>query len=207
LIYDISRPIDPSTPVWPGDVHPELEWTMLRDRGEIVNLSTLRLSAHTGTHIDAPYHISNEGAPVGALPLEAYLGAAVVVDASSRPRIDSALIGPILRFRPLPERILFRTGAWGVGDPFPSEFPAFDPGCVSLLAAAGVLLVGTDAPSVDPFDSIDLPAHHALFAAGIAVLESLALDSVPPGNFELIALPLKLTHADGSPVRAILRSR
>lgn len=77
---------------------------------------------------------------------------------------------------------------------------------VRILASAGVVLIGTDAPSVDPFDSTTLAAHHALIRSGIAILENLLLDDVPPGEYELIALPLKLMELDGSPVRAILRA-
>jgi arylformamidase len=148
----------------------------------------------------------DSGAGIGDLALNPFIGPAVVVDVRGRGSIDRELVDAILR-APGVERILFRTGAWGKAGQFPERFPAVDPAAVESLRAAKVQLIGTDAPSVDPFDSTDLLAHHALFGAGIAILENLLLDEVPDGEYELIALPLKIMGLDGSPVRAVLRSR
>jgi arylformamidase len=206
-IHDITRPLDEGTRVWPGDTPLTLEWTMLRSAGASVNVSAVRFSAHTGTHADAPYHVCDDGARIGALPIETFIGPAVVVDAVGRPALDASLVGAALERIPRPERLLFRTGAWSAGVDFPTRFAAFDPRAVSLLAAAGVRLVGTDAPSVDPYDATELRAHRALVGAGIGILENLLLDRVPIGEYELIALPLALRDADGSPVRAVLLER
>jgi arylformamidase len=204
-IFDITRPVRTGIPVWPGDAPYRVEWTLRRAEGATVNLSALHLSAHTGTHADGFFHASDEGARIGAAALEAYLGPARVVDARGWPSISAERVDPLLRDGPL-ERILFRTGCWADPAVFPEAFPAIEPAAARALADAGVRLVGTDAPSVDPFDSKDLPTHHLLHESGIANLESLLLDDVPPGRYELIALPLRLEEADASPVRAVLRA-
>lgn len=203
-LYDISRPVRAGVPVWPGDAPFRVDWTLRRADGASVNLSALHLSAHTGTHADAPYHASDDGRRMGAVPLDAYLGPALVVDARGWPAISAERVEPLLEEHP--ERLLFRTGCWADPETFPERFPPIEPDAARRMAAAGVRLVGTDAPSVDAFDSTDLPTHNLLREAGIANLESLLLDEVPPGRYELIALPLRLEEADASPVRAVLRA-
>jgi arylformamidase len=204
--YDISRQLYAGIPVWPGDRPFAIEWSNRRSQGDETNVAALSLGVHTGTHLDAPFHLLDEGATVDALPIGVFVGPAVVIDARGSGLITEELIGPLLDAAgSAAERILLRTGAWKSSDQFPSGFRALEPGIVPLLAASGVLLVGTDAPSVDPFTSADLPAHQALLGAGIAILENLVLDAVPPGAYELIALPLRISGADASPVRAVLR--
>jgi arylformamidase len=105
-----------------------------------------------------------------------------------------------------PGRILFRTDSIRDRKTFPERFTALSPELASLLGERGALLVGLDTPSVDPFDSKTLDAHHALARGRVAILEGLILDGVPEGLYELIALPLKLAGLDASPVRAILRT-
>lgn len=205
-LIDITRPLDARIPVWPGDTPFGMRWTTLRSQGAPVNLSTLTLSPHTGTHADAPYHVLEEGSRLGEMDLEAFVGAAIVVDVRGAAAIDDAAVASALTGAGRPERVLFRTGAWEGRDGFPTDFPGFAPPAVDTLRRAGVRLLGTDAPSVDPFDSETLPAHHAILGAGIAILENLRLDGVEPGAYELIALPLALVEADGSPVRAVLRA-
>jgi arylformamidase len=203
-LIDVSRPVRAGVPVWPGDAPCGVHWTMRLAKGESVNVCELRMSAHTGTHADGPYHVSAQGIRIGAAPLEAYLGRALVMDVRGRDAIDEALVGAMED--PAAERLLFHTGAWTDPGRFPEGFPALTPGAAALLVERGVRLVGTDAPSVDPFSSRDLAAHHALFGGGAAVLENLLLDDVAEGWYELIALPLRLEEADASPVRAVLRA-
>lgn len=204
-IHDVSRPVGEGTPVWPGDAPCCIRWTMLRSEGSSVNVAELRMSAHTGTHADGPFHVSDQGVRIGAAPLEAYAGPAVVADARGAASIGADLVRRVLSSGSRPQRVLFRTGAWTDPAVFPTAFAAIDPQAARLLAEAGVRLVGTDAPSVDAFDSKDLPTHNVFGEAGIAILENLLLDDVADGAYELIALPLKLEEADASPVRAVLR--
>lgn len=202
-LYDVTRPVRSGMPVWPEDAPCCVGWTSRIAEGDAASVAELRMSAHTGTHADGPFHACADGVRIGAAPLDAFLGPALLVDARGRV-LDAdwareAVAGA-------PERLLVRTGAWEDADAFPTRFAAPAPEAARILAEAGVRLLGTDAPSVDPFDSADLPAHRILCAAGVAIVENLLLDDVPPGAWELIALPLRLEEADASPVRAVLRS-
>jgi arylformamidase len=175
---------------------------MARREGSPVNVAALTLSAHTGTHVDGPYHFDDDGARPAELALDAFIGPAQVVDAIGRDTIDVDVVAGIeLAAAP---RILFRTRSRSDATQFPTRFAALSPALASRLGEAHVRLVGTDAPSVDAFDSKTLAAHRVLAAAGIAILENLVLDGVAAGRYTLIALPLKLVEADSSPVRAVL---
>ncbi len=200
-LYDISHPLHLGIAVWPGDTPYSYRFLCRLSEGASVNLGSFETSVHTGTHADAPFHYSDTGATIEALPLETYIGAATVVDVTGHACITRDLMEP-LDFAP---RVLFRTGAWNDTSHFPESIPTFESGLPAYLAARGVILVGFDVPSVDALDSKTLPIHHELGAANIAILESLVLAHILPGNYELIALPLKLVGADGSLVRAILR--
>ncbi|MQA90280.1 MAG: arylformamidase [Gemmatimonas sp.] len=203
-MYDITRPLGPATPPWPGDPPPHFEWAARRSEGSPVNVSVMRISAHSGTHADAPYHVADSGARIGELPLEPFLGPALVVEVTGS-SIDARSARSALDSSPRPMRLLFRTGAWTSPEAFPIDFAALEPEAADLLVEAGVRLVGTDAPSIDRFDSTELPAHHRLAAAGIVILENLLLEAIEADIYELIALPLRLIESDGSPIRAVLR--
>lgn len=211
-LYDITPPVAPGLPVWPGDTpyRAELSWAIAR--GDSVNVSALTTTPHLGAHADAPFHVEDEGAAIADLPLEPFLGPCRVVEVPPEPLVlPEHLAGVDLGD---PPRLLLKTGS--VPRPaasddastpaFPERFSALSPELARALGEAGTLLVGLDTPSVDPFDSKDLPAHHALVAGGVVNLEGLLLADVPPGLYELIALPLRLVGLDASPVRAVLRT-
>jgi len=202
-IIDLSQPLGTGTAEWPGDAPFRLGWTLRRDRGDSVNAAEIALSVHLGTHADGPAHTGAGGAPIGEAPLERYIGAAVVVHAPGATALEPALVAGLDLART--PRVLFRTRAPG-SDPlaFPRAFPAIAPALARRLVAAGALLVGTDAPSVDPAESTTLETHGILAAGGVAILENLRLDEAPAGEYVLVALPLRLTEADSSPVRAVL---
>ncbi len=202
-IYDISVPVRQSAAVWPGDTPYGLDCKMRLDAGDSVNLSTVTMSLHIGSHADAPYHFLANGAAIDLCDLHAYCGAAVVVEVlgCTAIRLD-ALRGIDLTGA---ERVLFKTLAWTDHSLFPAKIPVMEADVPPYLQAQGVVLIGVDVPSVDEIESKDLPNHHRLAACGIAILESLDLSTVSAGFYELVALPLKLDGADGSPVRAILR--
>jgi arylformamidase len=152
--------------------------------------------------VDAGHHVVADGARAGELSLEAFMGAAVLVDAVGLDRLDERVLD---RFEPAhAERVLFRTRERSNAAEFPVDFLYPTPRLARSLVAAGVKLVGTDAPSMDAQDSKTLETHHILIQGGVAILENLALTGVPPGRYTLVALPLKLMEADGSPVRAVL---
>ena len=204
MIWDITAKVDPKTAVWPGD-HPfTTEWTLRKSGGDTVNVAKLTLSPHTGTHADAFFHCSDEGAGMGEMSLEPYLGPARVLDAPGDGPID------VERLRTLKwsgaSRLLFKTRRSRVTDPYATPFAHLTVGAVHEFGKAGIVLVGLDTPSMDDFHSKTLDAHHALMRYGIANLENLDLTDVHPGDYELIALPLRLMGIDGSPVRAVLRT-
>lgn len=204
-LIDISRSISPATAVWPGDQEVEWTWTARLDQeGASVNLGAIRLSTHTGTHVDAPFHVQDGGTTAEDLPLDAFVGRAQVVEvgnaSSIRPEHVQHLDGIGAA------RVLFKTSSSTLArDEWPDDVVPIHPSTVRSLSDAGTVLVGTDAPSVDPLDSTDLPAHHALIEAEIVNLEGLFLADVSPGTYELMALPLKIADGDAAPVRAVLR--
>jgi arylformamidase len=203
-LYDVSLPLTTTLAGWPGDAPYRFEWSCTKAAGASVNVGQVSCSIHTGTHVDAPYHFDDAGATTEKLPLTAYLGPARVVDVAGRAlirRVD--LAGVDLNGTP---RLLLRTGAWKDHTRFPDTIPVLDEDVPAWLADRGIILLGLDVPSVDVLDSKSLPLHHALGRRGIAILESLDLSAVPEGVYELIALPLKIVAADGSPVRAVLRT-
>jgi arylformamidase len=203
-LWDISPPVHAGSPVFPGDAAFQLNWSWTLGPGCPVNVSTLTLSPHTGAHADAPLHYDSAGAPIGALPLEPYLGRCRVIHA-----IDC---GPLVRWEhlahaldDLPPRVLVRTYRQAPVDRWDPALAAYAPETVERLADRGVTLVGIDTASIDPADSKALDSHQVIRRRGLRVLENLVLDDVPEGDYELIALPLKLATADASPVRAVLR--
>ncbi len=203
-IIDISRSIQPSTATWPGDTSFESEWTARICEGNSVNLSTIRLSTHTATHADAPLHIQDHADSIDQLSLSSFVGPARVLSIPSG--ADVIRIEHLRTHEDhLTPRVLFKTEASLIPDTeWPGLFPAVDPVAVHWLAKRSVQLIGTDAPSVDPVHSTQLPAHHALRRHEIANLEGLILHDVEPGVYQLVALPLKIVDLDASPVRAVL---
>ena len=205
-LWDISPPVDAGTPVFPGDTPFGLSWPARIGPLCPVNVSTLTLSPHTGAHADAPLHYDGDGAAVGALDLTPYLGPCRVIHAIG--------IAPLVQWQHiehainagLPPRVLVRTYERMPIDAWDGALAAYAPETIERLADLGVTLIGIDTASIDPADSKALDSHQVIRRRGLRVLENLVLDDVPEGDYELIALPLKLTTADASPVRAVLRS-
>lgn len=204
-LYDISRTVSPSIAVWPGDTCYQYTHNLSLSDGASVNLTSITISPHTGSHADAPYHYDAQGAHPAALDLHAYLGPAHVatITRQSGGIVPSDFDGHDLTGL---QRLLIHTWVSDVPDhEWPEDFPYPTVELIDWLAAQGVVLLGLDSPSVDEFSSTTLPCHHRLHAHRILNLENLYLAGVPDGVYELIALPLKLTGVCGSPVRAVLR--
>ncbi len=174
------------------------------NEGSPVNVGAFETTVHAGAHADAPLHYQAQGASAGEVSLQAYIGPCRLVDAR---RCGAAITREFLQkaLPTQPERVLFRTYARFPHDAWRSDFVAVEAGAIAWLAERGVRLIGVDSPSLDPQDSKTMDAHLAVLAADMRVLEGLVLDDPPPGDYELIALPLKLAGLDASPVRAILR--
>jgi arylformamidase len=203
-IWDISPPVAPGSPVFPGDTAYGQEWSATLAPGCPVNVSRITLSPHVGAHADAPLHYDADGASIGSVALEPYLGPCRVIHAIGR--------GPLVRWehlahavRELPPRVLVRTYERAPVYRWDPGLAAYAPETIEKLAALGVKLVGIDTASIDPAESKSLESHQVIRRLGLRVLENLVLDDVPEGDYELIALPLKLMTADASPVRAVLR--
>jgi arylformamidase len=203
-IYDISQVIREGIPVWPGDVRFRHHWTMRIREGESANVSAVTLSVHTGTHLDAPLHYSQEGADVGSVGLKCCVGPARVFDLTAEAEITPQALEK-LDWQGV-ERALFKTRCSDLPDNrFYRDYPPITPDAARFLGERRLLLVGTDAPSVDAFTSRNTETHKALLGLGILLVEGLRLKDVPAGDFELICLPLRFAGLDGSPVRAILK--
>jgi arylformamidase len=206
VIHDITQPLGPGTAVWPGDRPFRQDWSLRRDRGDSVDVATLSLSVHTGTHVDGPAHVIG-GPAVGRLGLAPFYGPAVVVDARPTVAGDPPLVGPEVLDgvdAAVTPRVLLRTRDAVDPEDFPARFAALSPGLASRLVAEGFVMVGTDAPSVDPADSTGLDAHRVLMGGGVVNVENLVLTDVDPGRYTFIGLPLRLVEADSSPIRAVL---
>lgn len=202
-LWDISASIHRDTAVYPGDTPYESTWNARISADCPVNVGTLRMSTHLGTHVDAPLHYDAHGEAAGAMALSAFIGRCRVIHA-----LDS---GPLVQWSDLahaitadlPPRILVRTCAQAAQHWDPN-LTALAPEVIAQLHARGVQLIGIDTASIDPADSADLPSHMQVRARQMRILENLVLDAVPEGDYQLIALPLKLMEADASPVRAVL---
>ena len=207
MLIDITHRIVPGqSKVWPGDTPPTREIVMDLADGDTVTLSTIRSTVHLGTHADGPCHYAQGAAGVGEMNLDHYIGPCRVIRVKSAPRtrVTIDMLGDAPIDAP---RILIDTGTFTTIEHFNEDFAALDPALVDHLAAHGVITVGLDSPSVDIIDSTSLPAHARCLSAGMAILETLNLSGVSPGRYELLAQPLKLMGVDGSPVRAVLRTR
>jgi arylformamidase len=204
MIFDITPPLSSRLRVWPGDTPLTREVLCDMRRGDNLTLSTLHGTVHLGAHADAPSHYGAEAPAIHERCLDPYLGPCQVIHVTVA---RGARISPDMVQAPiLAERVLFATGTYPDPEQFNEDFAALSPELVEVLHGQGVTLIGIDTPSVDLFDSKDLPAHRMFLRHDMAILEGLVLRDVPEGRYELIALPLKLVDFDASPVRAILRT-
>ncbi len=205
-IYDITLPISPGMVVWPGDPPVQMSHTMHLDQGDMCTVTRLDMSAHTGTHLDAPAHFISGAAGVAALDLEVLIGPALVVEALEVDALSAAVLDS-LDIPPATTRVLFHTrnsALWARGDPaFHEDYVGVTPDGARWLRDHGLQLVGVDYLSVAAFDTPAEP-HEVLLGAGIIAVEGLNLSGIEPGLYQLICLPLKLAGCDGAPVRAVL---
>ncbi len=203
-LYDISPPISPSLKVWPGDTPPSREVLLDMKRGANITLSTLRASVHLGAHADGPNHYGTDAPAINERSLDYYLGPCQVIRVEVRR--GERVAAKHLKHAINQPHVLLATGTFPDPANWNNDFAAIEPALVDELHLRGVITIGIDTPSVDLFDSKDLPAHARFLANDMAILEGLILKDVPEGAYELIALPLPLVGFDASPVRAVLRS-
>lgn len=206
-LYDVTVPLSAELPTFPGDPRFHIEFSHRISEGEPYNVARLTLGAHSGTHVDAPYHFLADGATVDQLALEMLMGKARVVDMTALDRIDR---GDLERVDLRDDiRVLFKTRMSGqLRQPvFQEDFVYLTPEAATYLVKVGIKLVGSDYLSIEKFGSKDYAAHHALLGAGVVIIEGLDLTEVEAGEYELTCLPLRIAGADGSPARVVLRAR
>ena len=206
MIYDISVPVRNGMHVWPSDpavvleagVHPAV------DRSHEIRVTSIRCGTHTGTHLDAPSHMIAGSGTLSDISLEVLIGPVRVVDVPGVTSIDRAAL-ETHDWNGI-ERVVFRTdnsAHWS--DPgFYDQFVYLEPEAARFLAQCGIRLVGIDYLSIDAYTSVDHASHFVLLSESIVILEGLDLSNVPAGDYQLVALPMKLDGADGAPVRAVL---
>lgn len=209
-IYDVTVPISEKVPVYEGDPGVKIDVCMAFAKGDVANLTGLSFSAHTATHVDAPSHFIDGARKVDDLELGKLIGMCRVVEVG----VDVMEIGPEhLAASAGAERVLFKTRNsefWS--DPeheFRKDFTYISPAAARVLADSGMKLVGIDYLSVEKFGSGDFATHIALLEREVVIIEGLDLRGVPPGDYELFCLPLKIKSegGDGAPARVVLRGR
>ena len=206
-LRDISVVLGPGTPQWPGDTPYTCGWPATISGGSSVNVSSINTSPHVGTHADAPLHVRDGWPGTHELSLDAFIGPATVVDVSALDEEISIDMLDELSPDEDVERLLLKTNRSIAGSNFPDAWPSLSEACARTLLGRGLKLLGVDCPSVDPRESRSLAVHHMLFAGNASILENLDLRRVVPGDYELIAFPLKIMALDAAPVRAVLRDR
>ncbi|MEB1808895.1 MAG: arylformamidase [Bacillaceae bacterium] len=200
---DISQPLTRSIAHWPEDTPFSYDVSYTKEQTGSVNIGKITTSVHIGTHIDAPFHFKNDGAKVGELDINVYIGPCRIIDVSSASKIDADTLSQYDLEGVT--RLLLKTSVPNNPSAFPNEIPYITKSGAEYMQQKGIILLGVDVPSVDPLDSKELEGHHALHEHGIHILENVMLDQVEPGDYELIALPLAIIESDGSPVRAVIR--
>lgn len=209
-IFDVSRELTSTLAPWPGDAGFDFKLNGKIAEGSSVNLGMISMSVHNGTHADARFHFEDGAWTIEQAQLQKYIGRAVVADLSDNyrdgamPQIQISDLAAWATELEMVSRLLLKTNVWPDSRIFPKQIPTIAADVPPWLEARGVTLLGFDVPSVDEITAKNLVNHHALAAAGISIIESLDLSSVAAGVYHFVALPLKITGGDGSPVRAIL---
>lgn len=206
-IFDVSVTIHEGMPVWPGDDPVVLKRRTKIEEGAHANVSFLKLSAHTGTHVDAPYHFIADGSKVDEMPLDVLMGPAQVVEVPDSVKVITAEVIAGLNIAGEPKRLLFKTSNshyWDLtSDEFQTGFVGIDLSASEELVRRGFKLVGIDYLSASPY-KISKPTHDVLLGAKMVIIEGLDLRGVGAGLYNMYCLPLKLHGADGAPARVVL---
>jgi arylformamidase len=204
-LIDVSVPLDANLPTYPGNTPYTLEAIKRLAKGDSSNVSTLHMSAHCGTHVDAPRHFFDEGPGVEGLPLDLLCGRARVIELTTRKGITAADLAKSDLSEDV--RVLIKTHnsrLWGSPD-FQTDFIGITESAAKYLVEHGIKVVGVDYLSVEPFKTPGAPAHHVLLGGGTIVIEGLNLRDVETGIYEMLCLPLPVIGSDGAPARVVLR--
>ena len=205
-LIDISVPLDANLPTYPNNTPFSLEAIKRIGRGDSSNVSTLHMSAHAGTHVDAPRHFFDDAPGTEALPLEMLVGRARVIEVTSRKGITAEDLARIDLSEDV--RVLIKTlnsRLWGSPE-FQTDYVGVTESGARHLVDHGIKVVGVDYLSVEEFKRPGAPAHHILLGGGTIVIEGLNLRDVEPGPYEMYCLPLRVVGSDGAPARVVLRT-
>lgn len=204
IYYDVTLELRPGMPVYPGDPPPVFSEVLGISKGDVCNLTLLSFGSHTGTHIDAPKHFYDDGCGMDKLPVDAFLGSAKVAAIPGKREITAADLsaldieaGDILLLKTDNSEII------GSGE-FHKDFTYLTADAAEYLAGKGIKTLGFDYLSVEKYGVGVFTVHHALLGAGIIIIEGLDLRAVPPGTYEISALPVKIKDGNGSPARVVL---
>ena len=206
---DVTAPLNPATtPTYPGDTQPKFEFLRSFDKGDKVTLSSYLMTAHAGTHVDAPLHFVAKAASIDQVPLATLMGQARVIDCSPNVvAIDAAELNKH-NWRGA-KRILFRTrnsrNSWMAVPTFHQDFTYLAPDAAQLLANTGVELVGIDYLSAEKFGATEARSHQILLGRNIPIIEGLDLREIKAGDYDMIVLPLRVVGHEAAPARALLR--
>ncbi len=204
-LIDVSVPLDPALPTYPGNTPFTVEAIQRIAKGDHANLSSLHMSAHAGTHVDAPRHFFDTAPGTESLLLEMLLGRTRVVEITSRTGIAAEELAPLDLSEDI--RVLFKTAnsrLWG--DPeFHKDYVGVTESGARYLVDHGIKVVGVDYLSVEKFKTPGAPAHHILLGGGTIVIEGLNLRDADPGVYDMLCLPLRIVGSDGAPARVVLR--
>jgi arylformamidase len=204
-LIDVTVPLDAKLASYPGNTPFSIEPVKRMAAGGSSNVSTLHMSAHSGTHVDAPRHFIDSGAATEALSLDILIGRTRVIEVPTRKAITHDDLAPFNLAEDV--RLLIKTAnsrLWGTPE-FHPDYIGLSESAAKHLVDHGVKLVGVDYLSVEQFRTPGAPAHHALLGAGTIVIEGLDLRDVDPGVYDMFCLPLRIVGCDGAPARVVLR--
>lgn len=207
-LIDVSVPLGPGIPVWPGDPEMTAVSCSATANGDTFNQTLLTLTGHTGTHVDAPLHIVHQGTSLDGIPLDRWYGPCQVVQIpDERPEIDVADLERA-GIPPDAKRVLFKTNnsrRWRpLPMPFEDDFVALTPAGATWVVERGIELVGIDYLSIEGWTDTANQTHRTLLGNGVLIIENLNFSAIEPGDYYLLCLPLKLAGADGAPARVVL---
>jgi arylformamidase len=204
-LLDVSVPLSSGMPTYPGNPEFELHPVTRIASGDPANNSRLLMGTHTGTHVDAPWHFLDEGAGVDGLRLDLLIGRTRVVEVTKRGGIGADELAAAGLREDL--RVLLKTpnsALWN-GEGFHTEYTHLTEAGARYLVDQGVKVIGIDYLSVEQYEKAGAPAHRALLAQAVIIIEGLNLSEAEPGMYEMYCLPLRVAGADGAPARVILK--
>lgn len=202
-VYDVTFNIKNGMTVWPGDAGVTVGRSLSIKEGEVANVSRMELGVHAGTHMDAPLHFIDGGKDMASLDINRFFGKALVVCSDSEEIGEEVFEGHDLKgFK----AVFFKTRSSGRDENTPAwdVYPAINEACARYMINRGILTVGIDYMSIELSRDNRFPVHRLLLGNEVAIVESLCLKDIEPGEYDYICLPMKIAGADGSPARVLL---